>query len=221
MDRLRKDQWSACPNRVASSFKLPLLNGISPSIDTGSHKSGVCGFGWRFTFTAHKVEPDSTGSDVCQTRFDFQFDPHLIASAEFGTLSIIVTVTKSLAASGNVSHLVSIPRQNVFPIGSYISDNSFTGDAIVEIQVTFPDSLDLSFPDEFPSRRVQAVLQDSLIGDQMFDARFCLFSRRTIDRRPARPKIVFASSVLLLGYSSYLDTREYWCPPPLIRLIKI
>jgi hypothetical protein len=207
MNKLRKDQWTTSPNSVTSFFKLPLIDGLSPTFGTGALNSGNCGFGWRFISATHTTIDSLWGSND-KTRLDIEFDPHLIALAEFETLTITVK-TDSLVAVEEASYRVLFPMQNRLSLGSYTSLDNFTGDAIVEIQVVFPESLELSFPNELPSQRVRKVLDGSLIGRHMIDTKFCLFTRRTASLRPACPEVIFASSALLLGYSSYLDNREY------------
>lgn len=241
MNRSDLDQWSlgqGLTASITSHFTLPIENGHSTEIDKGVIHSTNCGLGWRFAVIATNADTelgDETAGNVMiplrKTRYELLFDPHIINKTELKNLTITTTThyLTPLSQKHDPTKVVVIPtvvRPRLYEkvsLGQFKSDENFTGHATIIFRVELPITFNLSLPAEPPSLRVQHVLGDSLMGHDLIDTKFVLFTSRNREHQPAKPQALFGNSRLLRGFSAYLDTceRGTMFPPMLMLTISI
>jgi hypothetical protein len=223
MKRDKADQWSLgrSPASIISSFTLSLKEGHSDDIDKGRIYSTNCGLGWRFAVVAKNADTelleDKTSGNVLivlqKTRYELIFDAHLIKRTDLESLTITTTAQHltNWDPDSNYTSTKHISLRlwgNTFSLGVFNSVENFTGDATLTFEVAFPATFGLSLPAEPPSLRIRQALDESLMGRDLIDTKFVLFTRRTREHQPGAPRAVFANSRLLHGFSTYLDTCE-------------
>jgi hypothetical protein len=209
------EQWS--PNSVTSSFKI-LFRDEAPACTDKQVFSDICGFGWRFSISSkeHSSETQRKGNILVQTctfKVEISFDPHLVAQAPLGTLTLSAGKSQG-PSSGNMDGDGVTNPEVKHQLSRYANGNvriaSFDAlqfiDHLLDCTVTFDSSLKLSLPRTI-SQGVKHLLRRSLSGYDLIDTKFCLFSRRTASGAVSSPLPIYASSYLLKGHTSYLDTR--------------
>ncbi|KAF9467289.1 hypothetical protein BDZ94DRAFT_1248999 [Collybia nuda] len=219
MNRFQSDQWSlgqGLTPSITSSFTLSLEKGHSKEISKGIIYSAKCGLGWRFTVAATNADTElgdkSSGNVIItlqKTQFEFSFDPHIINNTDLKNLTISTTVERMtpLLSDYNPSKAISLPTPKWprMSLGRFNSEENYTGRVTVTFQVDLPTTFNLSLPVGLPPSRIRQVLGDSLMGHDLIDTEFILFTRRTRKHQPAKPRAIFGNSHLLRGFSSYLD----------------
>lgn len=79
-------------------------------------------------------------------------------------------------------------------------------DPLFEITVTFPGEFDVQFL-KAVRRMTEAVIETVHHGQDLTDVKFYLYTRRT-GTTASHPRVLFAKTRLLTGYSDYIDTCE-------------
>jgi hypothetical protein len=92
-------------------------------------------------------------------------------------------------------------------LGTYDVPFHLNGRIIIEIMVMFGSEQQLSFPTS-PSPGLSDALASSLDGQALIDAKFYLFSTRSMGK-PASPRATFGNSVILKKMATYFkDCRS-------------
>jgi hypothetical protein len=207
------EQWAL--NSVTSSFKILFRDEAPVCTNQGQVLSEVCGFGWRFSISSkqHNSEMQRKGNILMQTctfKVDISFDPHLVSHAQLGTLTLSAKQRGQGRLSNNIAGVTNYELSR-YSSGSDVRIASFDAlqiiDHLLDCTVTFDSSLKLSLPKTI-SQDVKHLLRRSLSGYDHIDTKFCLFSRRSSSGAASSPLPVYASSYLLKGHASYLDTRQ-------------
>ncbi|KAG6917603.1 hypothetical protein DXG01_001832 [Tephrocybe rancida] len=209
MEQIKADSWTLGPiPSVTSTFKVSLtdghLNGINAPV-------GKCGLGWQFIVEAtdEDVIPPLWGSVaiIKRTLFKIHFAPHRVASDEL-RLRISITVDETVLDSQeeDTSTFVLLPGSKTrIHLATFLSAPNFTGDTILEIQVDLPPEFNHEpDPRHGPTHNLHYALAESLIGAEVDDVKFCLFTRRG-KHDVTNPAILFSNSSMLHGQSPFLD----------------
>ena len=155
------------------------------------------GFGWKFGIGSHQgfIYPF--------------FHPHHLAGA-MGTLTVSVS-RGHRGATESCSY--SLPCSSPTAIHTFpgFCTSTVAKDPYIHFTVTCPSDLLLPTPNPIltpeTSKGIKQVLRACLVGE-CFDTKFCLFSGRTPSGRVSRPLALYASSSVLKGQSSYIDTCQ-------------
>ncbi|KAF8893870.1 hypothetical protein BD779DRAFT_957281 [Infundibulicybe gibba] len=209
MNKYQDDQWFSNPPSIRSAFILQLKE-IKDEITTG-----VCGFGWHFrlskihsstTFASSKLPPEST-----KIRLEIMVNSS-ISIRGTGIDSRAPVTIKISGFGGNLPGEIEQKHSVDFGM-TYCHSWSSLGEyacvastpLICFIHVEFPQAADLHLPTTPPPSTL-SFLGDSVLGLDRTDTKFYLFSRRNKAGRKTHPLPIFASSQILRGKSSCLDT---------------
>ncbi|KAJ7461372.1 hypothetical protein B0H11DRAFT_1923644 [Mycena galericulata] len=205
------EEWT--PTGATSVFKL-LLQESGPNkhrpiaVHTGVQFTGVCGFGWRFSFqvdqqSAPAVVVDDAGNTVESFQLHLFFDPYLIRPAAYGTITLAVYVEHLIVSQSPQTLQYNLPASHHnIALGTFVyPGNSPT--PTIRITVTFPSTLGLTLPHPLEPQ-MQRALEETLIGNELVDIKFYAFSRRSSEC-VTQPLPLFAKSALLQGFSDDLD----------------
>ncbi|KAF7367701.1 hypothetical protein MSAN_00833900 [Mycena sanguinolenta] len=213
------EQWTSTRTSVTSTFTLCLQPspgaGQRPtSTGAGVQYTGVCGFGWRFSFrvdaqSAPAAVVDEAGNTIDSFQLQLFFDPHLIRSASYGQVSLTVQVKNLIPVAPPALFQLSLPQNSYYgdnsgsPLGSYVYAST-ASTPIISITVEFSDSLGITLPGNPLEPRMERALEESLTGKELVDVKFYAFSRKRGDC-VTHPLPLFAKSALLQGFSDDLD----------------
>ncbi|KAF8893869.1 hypothetical protein BD779DRAFT_957150 [Infundibulicybe gibba] len=142
-------------------------------------------------------------------------DPSIIRGTSLDTLDISVTVGALCESEPGTPPSEEITQKHSVNVTSApegwssLGEYTWLGDLktplMCSIHVMFSSSLGLSLPSTPPLVALQ-ILSDSLLGLDRTDTKFYLFSKRNDAGRKTQPLPIFASSQVLRGKSSYLDS---------------
>ncbi|KAF5383072.1 hypothetical protein D9615_005068 [Tricholomella constricta] len=213
MERLLNDEWSlgTNPSSITSTFKLPVVNGHSLSIDKGPIFTGSCGLGWRFVVSAINGDAHVQSWGAMQihqkTIYEISLDPHHILATNLAQLSTSITVENlSLRTKGSSTISLRTSSERTL-LATYFSIQDFTGDASITIKVEFNPSFNMLRTSEPVVPKLQHALESSLMGHEIGDTKFYLFTRRAsqVETVVCDPQLICANASLLRGSCEYLD----------------
>ncbi|KAF8891715.1 hypothetical protein BD779DRAFT_1670692 [Infundibulicybe gibba] len=92
-----------------------------------------------------------------------------------------------------------------YRLGSYFSSGGFVDSPIFIIDVLFSSTIGF-FPNPPGPGTSQTSRSPAHNGVDLIDTRFYLFSRKSTGGQKTHPKAVYASSILLRGHTSYIDS---------------
>ncbi|KAF5363352.1 hypothetical protein D9756_000264 [Leucocoprinus leucothites] len=214
LTKVRQDNWSSSPPQVLSYFSLSGRD--SPNQDI-PYSSCNCGFGWAFK-VIRTTRPWHLGD-----QFFLYYRSNLCTSMQLSAAQIQVKVTfpdheDDTRYDKEFIH-DDIPMGSDRRLGSlYTGPPRYKGRIFFEIALTFRVSDNLAFPITSPPATATSpqaegptkkALRHSLDDPCFVDVKFYLFSARS-QGRPARPKAVYAKSMLLNERSEYL--KNLLCP---------
>ncbi|KAJ7159563.1 hypothetical protein C8R46DRAFT_1108599 [Mycena filopes] len=203
------------PTSVKSVFKLSLApsttgSGNRPTaVGAGTQYTAVCGLGWRFSFRVDQQSAqtvvDTSGNTIESFQLQLFFDPHLVYSSSYGTITLVTQVQNLISASPPVPITTHLPSNGYHPtLGTYVYLNGAATPSI-SIELRFSTELGLTLwrPVEHVPR-MQTALRDTLGGKELVDVKFYAFSR-TDSGRVTHPLPLYASTALMRGFSGDLD----------------
>ncbi|KAJ6569196.1 hypothetical protein B0H19DRAFT_1065962 [Mycena capillaripes] len=182
-------------------------DGAQPYVGAGVQYTAICGFGWRFSFRvdpqkAPAVVVDDAGNEIESFQLQLFFDPHLIRSAAYGTVTLATQVEHLISGSpapGPVQHTLPSQTSNYTPatpsLGTYIYASSAPTPSI-SFTFTFPATLGLTLPHPLEPR-MEHTLEETLDGKELVDIKGSDCA--------THPLPLFAKSDLLRGFSQDLD----------------
>ncbi|KAJ6484548.1 hypothetical protein DFH09DRAFT_397564 [Mycena vulgaris] len=178
------DEWT--PKGVKSTFEFV------PPADRSSGlvlQTPICGLGWRFSCSIE-------GRQI--TLF---FDPHLVQSAAYGTLSCSIDV-KNLFPLDDVLYSREFSCQSTAQLGAWVYTRE-TAIPTITIAVKLSSTLELCLPRSLDAR-VEDTLVATIRGEEAVDVKFYAFSKKG-PGYVARPQPIFGKASLLKGFSKSLD----------------
>ncbi|KAG6878041.1 hypothetical protein C0992_008732 [Termitomyces sp. T32_za158] len=225
MKQGKTDAWTlgtGTPSVITSTFKLPMVEGRSPSIDTYPFVSRRCGLGWVYNIQA--TNADATQSFMesgKRTMFKISFDAPFVATTNLDKLSITVKATdkpspdkaslgaKTVAdASKLIVHVsdISLPVSQSIAIASIVSIANFTGNILVQIRVELWGSPTFEHAFRGPTPQnlsLHSVVAQTLLGKGFDDVKFGLFNRRG-GNDVMDPNVLFVNRSLSHGHNAFL-----------------
>jgi hypothetical protein len=207
--KLHEDSWSGNPPQVKSYLAYSTASRPGPMSENDSFTATAlsCGFGWHFRFdeTFHYLKSDSNPRiKELIGRVSLILEPNLCSSMPLSNVKVNVKVTfpSDRAKATQESQYTDVSFQSETQIGTYTKPSGYEGQLHFEITLVFSDSDGLSLPTT-SSTNTRKALRYSLDGPSFVDTKFYLFSSR-VQGRPARPRPVFANSMLLKDCGTYL-----------------
>jgi hypothetical protein len=205
----REDSWISNPPQVKSYLPYPTVPSSRPISENDSFTaiSPNCGFGWRFRFdeTFPYLKSDSNPhTQELIGRVNLTLEPNLCSSMSSSKVRVNVKVTfpSDSVKATQESRYTDVSFQSETRIGTYTKPSGYEGQLHFEITLVFSDSDGLSLPTT-PPTSTRKALRYSLDGTSFIDTKRYLFASR-VQGRPARPKSMFANSMLLKDSSVYL-----------------
>ncbi|KAJ7083864.1 hypothetical protein C8R44DRAFT_862340 [Mycena epipterygia] len=212
----QSETWDT--SSFASVFRISLEDRSSSSTtinhpvkaNAGVQYTAICGFGWRFAFRIDTQAASSfLNNPIKSFAILFSFDPHLIASARYGEISIDTRAENLVPNQPNAPPVkYSLPGRGSDwdrrELGSYIYPSN--GPApVVTFTVVFPSGLGLMLrPSRSLEYQAERMFEESLAGKDLIDIKFYTFSRFT-SGHATHPLALFARESLLQGFSDDLD----------------
>jgi hypothetical protein len=207
--KLHEDTWISHPPQVKSylAYSTASKSCLISENDAFTVVSPNCGFGWRFRFNESFQYLKSVSNPRVQDlvgRISLTLEPNLCSSMPLSKVKITVKVTfpSDQAKATQESQYSDVSLQSETQIGTITEPNGCEGQLHFEITLVFSDTDGLSLPTTL-STSTRKALRYSLDGPSFVDTKFYLFSSR-VQGRPARPKVMFANSVLLKDSGTYL-----------------
>ncbi|KAJ7152466.1 hypothetical protein C8R46DRAFT_1121305 [Mycena filopes] len=206
--------WS--PTGVKSVFSLSIQpsstgTGNRPTaLGTGVLYTAICGLGWRFSFRVDQQPAptrvvDDAGNTIESFQLQLFFDPHLVRSAAYGSITIDTQVERLIPSVPPAAPTITytLPSGGATPaLGTYVYASSTPAPSI-GFTVTFSPTLGLTLPHPLEARMEQ-TLGDTLAGKELVDLKFYAFSRRG-SGCVTHPQALFSNSNLLRGFSEDLE----------------
>lgn len=212
MEQTKADLWALKTTpTVTSFFRLLLVDGHSPEIVKAPVTTGRCGLGWSFIFQAMNGDTNETLWGGTTTARQTLFTISLLATYHISSLDkLLVNVEADNSETKLHVSEISLSDFKARPFVSILSPANFTGNITIEIHVGLPKTFSLmGDPSGGAKQRLHRSLAQSLLSGGLGDVRFALFTCGREDGEVKPPKILYASSSLIRGYSAFIDNRMY------------
>ncbi|KAJ7337471.1 hypothetical protein DFH08DRAFT_254629 [Mycena albidolilacea] len=211
--KIGDDLWTGAA--IKSTFKILIPDKAQSNIEGGP--TIICGLGWRFSCSASTQSSNqatvfvgSDGETLPTWRISVFFDPHLIRSAAYGSLSFSIAVQHLfIPKDATPCPVFTLPYQNNYcgqsntQIGTYIYTPGLKMVPTIAISVIIPAQTGLSIPRSIDGK-LERLLADTMSGKPAVDVKFYAFTRKN-SRYVTHPQPIFARSELLEGFSDELD----------------
>ncbi|KAJ7829414.1 hypothetical protein B0H14DRAFT_1209196 [Mycena olivaceomarginata] len=211
--KIGDDLWTGAA--IKSMFKIIIPDNAQSNIEGGP--TIICGLGWRFSCSASTQSSNQAtvfvgadGETLPTWRISVFFDPHLISSAAYGSLSFSIAIQHLfIPKDATPCAAFTLPYQNNYygqsntQIGTYIYTPGLKMVPTIAISVIIPAQTGLSIPRSIDGK-LERLLADTMSGKPAVDVKFYAFTRKN-SRYVTHPRSIFARSELLEGFSDELD----------------